>query len=212
MQMHTHPRSLVCVWFGAWYVVRCVCGKERSCLCPSALNIFPMFMIGYVALAFSTLSFSLPNGAAPVASRVLHASARHLAPLAFDVFGETAPDSIKPECPDELMGPWELKSSVSGMENIWVELREEGACSCSSRIGKGKSWSAMRKAGTWILTFTVSDKMDRPVSFEGNVKPDDTRGVVIDGMVLGPPKLRGATAAQRARGVQVGEFSGYLLS
>ena len=116
------------------------------------------------------------------------------------------------ECPEELMGPWELKCTISGFGDIWVELGEEGECSCSSKIGKGRSWSAEeKKRGQYDLKFELADKMSRPLRFEGGVRKDDVRGLVVSGMVRGPPKLRQATEAERKRGVDVGEFSGYKL-
>ena len=41
--------------------------------------------------------------------------------------------------------------------------------------------------------------------------PEDFVPVPADGEVRGAPKLRGATAAERERGVVIGEFSGYML-
>ena len=66
------------------------------------------------------------------------------------------------------MGPWELQSSVSGYGTLWVELDETGRCSCSSRIGTGRRWSATRQTGdVWRVRFVILDKV------RGRVHKDD---------------------------------------
>ena len=65
--------------------------------------------------------------------------------------------------PEELMGPWELKCSVSGVGAMWVELDENGRCSCSAKVGKGRRWSATQVDGYWRLRFVLLDKLSRPL-------------------------------------------------
>ena len=116
------------------------------------------------------------------------------------------------ELPEELMGPWELQCSVSGVGAMWVELGENGDCSCSSRIGKGRRWSAERQAGgLFRVRFVLLDKLSRPLRWEGLVQSDDTRGLIVNGEVRGPPK-RGASVEQKVNGVVMGEFSGWKLA
>lgn len=112
------------------------------------------------------------------------------------------------ELPEELMGPWELQCDMSGYGAMWVELHETGKCSCTSRIGKGRKWSAVptQPAGNWRLRFVLLDKLSRQLRWEGEVRPDDTRGVVVSGSIYGPPK-RGS----KAEAVVVGTFEGYRL-
>ena len=111
--------------------------------------------------------------------------------------------------PEELLGPWELKCTISGFEDMWVELHEDGSCSCSSKVGRGVSWYAERIKGRWRLRVVLSDKLKRPLTFEGSVRNDDDRGTGISGSVLGPPKLLEASRAQAQSGVVVGEFAGW---
>jgi hypothetical protein len=111
--------------------------------------------------------------------------------------------------PEELLGPWELKCSLSGFGDMWVELHEDGSCSCSRSVGSGVSWYAERIKGRWRLRITLNDKLKRPLTFQGAVNDDDDRGTGISGSVLGPPKLRGASDAEVRDGVVMGEFAGY---
>ena len=117
------------------------------------------------------------------------------------------------ELPAELMGPWELQCSMPGMGSMWVELHEEGECSCSSRVGKGRRWSAnpTDKGGEkWRVRFVLLDKLSRQMRWSGEVRRDELKGLVMSGEVLGPPRL-GASQAEVASGVVVGEFGGYQL-
>ena len=177
-------------------------------------------MLGYVFAYLATSSaFVMPAAPScrPMVARHQAAPscrptvARHQPAVAIDIFGEAPAESAESEQPEELMGPWELKCSVSGMESMWVQLEEEGILSCSSKVGKGCDWSAKKQKRGYKLSFRLNDKMSRPINFIGEVTPDDTRGLVVDGEVRGAPKLRGATAAERERGVVIGEFSGYML-
>ena len=116
------------------------------------------------------------------------------------------------EQPEELMGPWELQCTLSGAGAMWVELGENGDCSCAARVGKGRQWSARKLPGdAWAVRFVVLDKLSRPLRWEGQVRPDDVRGMVVSGDVRGPPK-RGASKADTVNGVVVAEFGGYKLS
>lgn len=113
--------------------------------------------------------------------------------------------------PEELLGPWELKCTLSGFGDMWVELKEDGSCDCSSKCGKGVSWYAETVKGRWQITFKLLDKLKRPLVFEGKINDDDVRGRGISGMVRGPPKL-GATPQLIKRGVDMGEFAGFHLN
>ena len=115
-----------------------------------------------------------------------------------------------PETPPELLGPWELRCTVSGMSSMWIELGEEGACDCSSRVGRAREWSAVRERGRWQLRFVLEDKLRRKLKFEAEVRTDELRGLVLIGSVRGPPKL-GASVEAIKRGVVIGEFEGYKL-
>jgi hypothetical protein len=113
------------------------------------------------------------------------------------------------EVVEEVMGPWELQCTIAGMDRMWVELDESGSCSCSSRVGKGRKWSAeLQRGGSWRVRFVLLDKLSRQLRWEGIVRRDDVRGLVISGTVRGPPK-RGASAIEVANGVVIGEFAGY---
>ena len=115
--------------------------------------------------------------------------------------------------PDELLGPWEIKSSVSGQGDLWVEFGADGACSCSRSVGKGREWDATPVGTRWRLSFTLLDKLDRPMRFIGEVAPDDRKGLVVSGDVRGPPKRSArATQAEVEAGVVVGEFRGFKLN
>lgn len=166
-----------------------------------------LLMLVYV-VAFLATSSAVVMPSAPCARPI---RARHQPVFAIDMFGEAPTESAESELPEELMGPWELKCSVSGMESMWVQLEEEGNVSCSSKVGKGCDWSAKKQKRGYKLSFRLNDKMSRPINFLGEVLPDDTRGLIVDGEVRGAPKLRGATTSERERGVVIGEFSGFLL-
>jgi len=112
------------------------------------------------------------------------------------------------DLPEELMGPWELQCTVSGMSHMWVEFGEEGQCSCSAKVGKGRRWSATRGEGdVWRVRFVLLDKLSRPLHWEGFVEREETRGTIITGDVRGPPKARSDTMTA----VVIGKFRGYKL-
>ena len=113
--------------------------------------------------------------------------------------------------PEELQGPWELKCSVSGMSDMWVELTN-GGCACSSKVGSCVDWSATREAsGRWALSFTLNDKLKRPVVFAGIVGTDEVRGTAISGSLSIPlPRLRQVANSQK-RVKEIGQFTGYKL-
>ena len=119
---------------------------------------------------------------------------------------------VASEHPEELLGPWELECAIAGSSfGNWVELLEEGRCTCSSKVGTGQEWSAQRQpSGAWELHFVLLDKVSRPMMYDGVVHADDVRGTCVSGSVRGPPK-RGAAVADRQSGVVVGEFTGYKL-
>ena len=118
------------------------------------------------------------------------------------------------QLPEDLMGPWELQCTMPGMGSMWVELHESGECSCSSRVGKGRRWSAVPKGKTpgeaWLVRFVLLDKLSRQMRWSGEVRRDELKGLVISGEVLGPPRL-GASKEEVASGVVVGEFGGFQL-
>ena len=121
---------------------------------------------------------------------------------------QNAPEDNK--CPVELHGPWELSSTLSGSERLWVELDDEGAVSCSAKIGVGKTWSAVRKGADWTLQVTLLDKLKRPLTFKGTTEGDEYHALKISGVVMGPP--RGAQSpAEATGGALVGEFEGHKL-
>ena len=55
-----------------------------------------------------------------------------------------ADSTSKWSTPAELTGPWELRTSISGLEETWFELNEDGSVSMSVKAGEGKSWRAER--------------------------------------------------------------------
>ena len=115
------------------------------------------------------------------------------------------------EFPEVLLGPWELRSTMSGAQRLWVELGEQGALSCSSSFGKGKSWSAEAlQREQWTLRFVLLDKLKRPIEFEGTVADGEVHSLVLSGKILGPPP-RNAMQAAPLKGVVMGEFEGYKL-
>jgi len=116
--------------------------------------------------------------------------------------------------PAELCGPWELSTTLSGAESMWVELEEEGAIGCSSRVGQGREWHAVRistsEGERWRFHLTLADKLSRPIKLVGVVRPDEFRVKAVDGVVLSPPK-RAQSTAQAAQMQSIGEFRGYKL-
>ena len=60
------------------------------------------------------------------------------------------------------------------------------------------------------MRFVTLDKLSRQLRWEGEVRRDEMRGLVVGGKVRGPPK-RGASAAEVESGVIIGEFEGYKL-
>lgn len=118
------------------------------------------------------------------------------------------------EWPEELLGPWELTTTLPGVGNrIWVELNDDRECECSSAFGTGSSWQAARRHGNWQLGFVILDKLKRPITFEGEVRNDDgVRRLSTSGMIFGPPRNAAAkVAAGFPRGVEMGKFDGYHL-
>ena len=112
--------------------------------------------------------------------------------------------------PEELLGPWELKCTLSGFGDMWVELKEDGSCDCSSKCGKGVSWYAETVKGRWQITFKLLDKLKRPLVLRAR-SMTTTFAEEDSGMVRGPPKL-GATPQLIKRGVDMGEFAGFHLN
>ena len=118
--------------------------------------------------------------------------------------------SVEAQHPEELFGGWEVRCTLSGMEELWVELDAAGALSCSSKVGTGQTWTAERSGQGWALSMTLLDKLKRPLLFQGRVSSDEYRSHQLKGRVIGQPK-RATSAAQFRAGTQVGEFSGYKL-
>jgi len=136
--------------------------------------------------------------------------------------------------PDMLLGPWEIKTSLSGFADTWVELDEGGKLSCSPKVGRGRRWRARRvgkdegkddggasllemgEFGSaaqfqyfgWKLQLILLDKLDRPLVLDGEVRKDEFRGLVVSGDIRGAPKLGGST---NKAPVLIGEFSGFKL-
>eukprot|EP00316_Scyphosphaera_apsteinii_P025997 CAMPEP_0119314274 /NCGR_PEP_ID=MMETSP1333-20130426/32278_1 /TAXON_ID=418940 /ORGANISM="Scyphosphaera apsteinii, Strain RCC1455" /LENGTH=125 /DNA_ID=CAMNT_0007319355 /DNA_START=127 /DNA_END=504 /DNA_ORIENTATION=- len=105
--------------------------------------------------------------------------------------------------PPELLGPWEFRSSVSGVEETWVELAEGGDLSCSARVGRGHRWFAERVGQQWQLSVTLLDKLNRPLTFVGEVRETEYVFLEVAGAVRRVPKP-GSTQV-------VGEFRGFKL-
>ena len=136
----------------------------------------------------------------PTCSRVLQTALRSI----------EEPDDF----PEALLGPWELRCTLSGAERIWVELGENGEVACSSSFGKGRSWIAeARPRGRWQLHVTLLDKLKRPFTLEGEVSEDDVHSLVVSGNMRGPPSRSSSRVGAQATesGVVVGEFNGYKL-
>jgi hypothetical protein len=114
------------------------------------------------------------------------------------------------ETPDEMLGPWELASSVSGLESTWIELHEGGKVSCARAVGRGRSWGATRASGRWRLRAVLLDKLERPMAYEGTVEADDRRRQVISGDLY-HPEAKTSDALGFGKGRIVGKFTGYQL-
>ena len=139
------------------------------------------------------------------------AIARARRPQCLELYGAAPSEGTSEARPEELQGPWELKCSVSGMSDTWVELTDEG-CTCSSKVGSCVEWSASRESsGKWALSFTLNDKLKRPVVFDGIVGADEVRGTAISGSVTIPPARLGSDASSQQRGKETGKFTGYKL-
>ena len=125
--------------------------------------------------------------------------------------GAEEPDFL--DFPDALLGPWEIRSTMSGAQRMWVELGEEGELSCSSSFGTAKSWGAAAlQRERWRLRFVLLDKLKRPIKFEGVIgdDTDEVKDLVISGQIIGPAPRRAAQASPK--GVVMGEFEGFKLS
>ena len=61
--------------------------------------------------------------------------------------------------------------------------------------------------GGWRLQFVIADKLKRPITWAGDVRSDEYRGVAIEGTVFGPPR-RGQDPGS---GGLMGEFRGWKL-
>ncbi|KAL1510976.1 hypothetical protein AB1Y20_005801 [Prymnesium parvum] len=120
----------------------------------------------------------------------------------------TSPAPLDGALPSDICGPWELRSTLSGVESLWVELSSDGALGCSAKVGRGQNWTAVRKGEEWVVSFTLLDKLKRPLTFQGNLGSNEFQSLTIAGKVFVPP--RGARDV-RAKMVQVGEFSGHKL-
>ena len=114
------------------------------------------------------------------------------------------------ESPPELFGPWEVRSSLSGAEDGWVELDEGGQISCSPKIGSARAWYAERRGSNWRIHMTLLDKLGRPNLWVGETRPDEYRGVSLTGRVSTPGREAG-----QGRGVspdvEKAEFRGWKL-
>ena len=114
---------------------------------------------------------------------------------------------VERQSPPELFGPWEVRSSFSGAEEGWVELDESGQIACSPKTGSAKEWYAERRGSSWRIHMTLLDKLGRPYLWVGDTRPDEYRGVVIEGKVYAPGR-----AGQKApQDVEKAEFRGWKL-
>ena len=102
-----------------------------------------------------------------------------------------------------------------------------------SRVGSGRQWRAERvqvccepapsfaqhrsaldarplggAQGGWRLQFVIADKLKRPITWTGDVRPDEYHVAAISGMVRGPPRLSGGSPDAAAL---LGEFRGWKL-
>ena len=110
-----------------------------------------------------------------------------------------------PQLPEEFVGPWELQCTLSGVGDTWIQLISDGSCSCGTKVGKGRHWTAIRKSGEWRLEIVLEDKLKRPYTYEGLVGADDLRGTTLAGSVM-----RGSSR-ERNLGPKAGEFTAYKL-
>ena len=155
----------------------------------------PLWVVGFVAISDG---FRIPHGLPPQ-PLPLRGPRRALAPRA--IF-ETERDT-----PPELCGPWELRSSFSGAEEGWVELDESGQIACSPKTGSAKEWYAERRGSSWRIHMTLLDKLGRPYLWVGDTRPDEYRGVVIEGKVYAP----GRAGQKASQDVEKAEFRGWKL-
>ncbi len=163
----------------------------------------------------------------PVASATMALSPtprRALARCALGPAGGAEGGAAK-QTPAKLAGPWNVRSTLSGMEETWVELGVDGEVDTSARSGTGGSWHAegtparpsapacaaacvryssarhrMRSgsaASGWRLRFTILDKLGRPFAFVGDVQSDEYTRVAVSGRVLGAPKGRAPSGQQQ---------------
>lgn len=146
----------------------------------------------------------------------------------------TMGEASKWATPEELLGPWELRTSISGFEETWFELNEDGSVTLSAKAGQGKSWRAesvvsrpaelddwmllqsspaerleleqalSTQRSGWRLHVGLSDKMGWPLQIVGEVREDEYTGFSVAGRVLSTPKRAKPGAA--AKPVAVGEF------
>ena len=111
-------------------------------------------------MTVATLVFALLPSGMLLAPSLPHAHGRAAATprspatvcVAADFTGSGPAES---ERPVELQGPWELRSTLSGCEALWVELGDDGTVGCSSKVGVGKTWSAERRGASWQLRVTL---------------------------------------------------------
>ena len=130
------------------------------------------------------------------------------------VINQAEPEEGVAEWPDELHGPWELRTTLPGTgSRLWVELAEDGSCTCSSAVGKGSRWQAMRQRGKLHLRFVLLDKLKRPITYEGVISDKDGvhRLSIAGGTIRGPPRRATTNAMQLDRGTTMGEFTGFAL-
>ena len=114
---------------------------------------------------------------------------------------------VERQSPPELFGPWEVRSSFSGAEEGWVELDESGQIACSPKTGSAKEWYAERRGSSWRIHMTLLDKLGRPYLWVGDTRPDEYRGVVIEGKVYAP----GRAGQKASQDVEKAEFRGWKL-
>lgn len=91
---------------------------------------------------------------------------------------------------------------------------EDGSCACGARVGKGRSWSATRERGRWQMRFVLEDKLNRPFTYEAEVRADDVRGTAMSGTVrsLGGARRASSSSSSNGAGTRVvGEFSAFKL-
>lgn len=163
-----------------------------------------------LAVCFCAGAAALPVHAKRSGSRVARAGAVHAAIVNAvsnapgNRFGGTPlrPDEDDEwegaQWPVELIGPWEVRSSLSGVEETWLELIEDGSVGTSTRaFGRGRLWRATPRAGVnagWDLIVTVENKLRSPLRFEGRVRTDEYKGLSLTGQMLTPNKRTGASS------------------